>query len=86
MSELVRFNEAVKGNETMQHEIKALGNDLDKIIAYAKAKGFAFEAEDVTKLTKEDQVLSDEDLDTVAGGTVVATGIANALGTVVFIF
>jgi len=86
MSELVRFNEAVKSSELMQNDIKAMGNDLDKIIAYAKANGFSFEVEDVTKLSKEDQVLSDEDLDTVAGGTVVATGIANALGTAVFIF
>jgi predicted ribosomally synthesized peptide with nif11-like leader len=86
MSELVRFNEAVKSSESMQNDIKAMGNDLDKIIAYAKANGFSFEVEDVTKLSKEDQVLSDEDLDTVAGGTVVATGIANALGTAVFIF
>jgi len=86
MSELVRFNEAVKSSELMQNDIKAMGNDLDKIIAYAKANGFSFEVEDVTKLSKEDQVLSDEDLDTVAGGTVVVTEITTAISMVVFIF
>jgi len=86
MSELVRFNEDVKNNESMQSDIKAMGNDLSKIVAYAKEKGYAFEAEDVSKLMNEDKVLSDEDLDTVAGGTVVATGLVDGIGSALFVF
>jgi len=34
----------------------------------------------------EDKVLSDEDLDTVAGGTVVATGLVDGIGSALFVF
>ncbi|MBS7525355.1 Nif11-like leader peptide family RiPP precursor [Fusibacter paucivorans] len=72
-----RFQEAVKASEAMQSEVKALGNDVTKIIAYANAKGFDFTYEDVKSLIVGDSELSEEDLDTVSGGS--ATIIAGAV-------
>jgi len=71
-TEITRFNNDVKASTAMQEEIKALG--VYEVIAYAKAKGYQFSEEDVTKAVndaKTDQNLSDESLDNVAGGTMV---------------
>ena len=87
-TEITRFNNDVKASTAMQEEIKALG--VYEVIAYAKAKGYQFSEEDVTKAVndaKTDQNLSDESLDNVAGGTiavVIATisGGGQALATI----
>jgi len=65
--EIQRFNAAVKSDSAMQAEVTAIGNDLDKLVAYANSKGYSFSEEDVKEVAGR-QDLTDEDLDEVAGG------------------
>ncbi|MDI9494142.1 MAG: Nif11-like leader peptide family RiPP precursor [Bacillota bacterium] len=65
MSQIERFNKDLSTNKEMLEEVKALGNDLDKIVAYANSKGYNFTVEDIKAKQGE---LSEQDLDKVAGG------------------
>ncbi len=65
MSQIERFNKDLSTNKEMLEEVKALGNDLDKIVAYANSKGYNFTVEDIKA---EQGELSEQDLDKVAGG------------------
>lgn len=68
MKEIERFNEAVVANKEMLEEIKAIGHDLNKMVAYANSKGFKFTIEDLEVKNKNSDELSEEELDEVVGG------------------
>jgi predicted ribosomally synthesized peptide with nif11-like leader len=65
MSQIERFNQDLSTNKKMLEEVKALGNDLDKIVAYANSKGYNFTVADIKAKQGE---LSEQELDKVAGG------------------
>lgn len=65
MSQIEKFNKDLSTNKEMLEAVKALGNDLDKIVAYANSKGYNFTVADVKAKQGE---LSDQELDKVAGG------------------
>lgn len=68
MSEVKRFNEDLGKNKGMLEEVKNIGNDVAKIVAYANSKGYNFTVADVEAGAKQGE-LSDEQLGKVAGGT-----------------
>ncbi len=67
MEEIKRFNEDVKSSSEMQEKVKAIGNDLEKVVNYANSHGYAFTLDDIQQLGQNNG-LTDEDLDKVAGG------------------
>ena len=60
-----KFNKDLLENKDMQAELKTMGNDVPKIVAYANSKGYSFTVAEVEAKKGE---LSDEQLDKVAGG------------------
>ncbi|MDD3170130.1 MAG: Nif11-like leader peptide family RiPP precursor [Eubacteriales bacterium] len=68
MEELVRFNSDVAKSQEMQEEIKAIDQDLSKIVEYANKKGYQFSLTDVENAMKNNAKLSEEQLDHAAGG------------------
>ncbi len=60
-----KFNKDLLENKDMQAELKTMGNDVSKIVAYANTKGYNFTVADVEAKKGE---LSEEQLDKVAGG------------------
>lgn len=79
MEAIKKFNEAVLGNPEMLEAIKAIGNDVEKIVAYANDKGYKFTIEDLEKQNVENSELSEEQLDEVVGGlSCVVTGVVAA--------
>ena len=65
--QLKAFLEKVKGDTSLQEKLKAAG-DADAVVAIAKAAGFVISADDLKKAQAEVQILSDEELEGVAGG------------------
>jgi predicted ribosomally synthesized peptide with nif11-like leader len=66
--QLKAFLEKVKGDTSLQEKLKA-ANDADAVVAIAKAAGFLISVDDL----KKDQKLSEEELEGVAGGTVIVS-------------
>ena len=75
MSEIKRFNKDLSENKGMLEEVRKIGNDVPKIVAYANSKGYTFTVADVEASAKKGE-LSEEQLDKVAGGTLLLTGVA----------
>lgn len=71
VSEISRFNEAVKNSKELQDEVKCVGTDLDKIVGIANQKGFDFTVSELEELSKNKEI-SEADLGGVAGGLLVA--------------
>jgi len=65
--QLKAFLEAVKADARLQEKLKAAG-DADAVVAIAKAEGFVISAEELKKSQAE---ISEEELEGVAGGTVI---------------
>ena len=79
--QLKAFLEKVKADTSLQEKLKA-ASDADAVVAIAKEEGFSISADDLTKAQSE---LSDEELEGVAGGTVLVASTfvdATILGTV----
>lgn len=66
--QLKAFLEAVKADESLQERLKETG-DTESIIEIAKAEGFVISAEE---LKRAQAVISDKDLEGIAGGIVGA--------------
>ena len=64
--QLKAFLEKVKGDTSLQEQLKAAG-DADAVVTIAKAAGFVISADDLKKAQAE---VSDEELEGVAGGLV----------------
>lgn len=75
MSEIKRFNKDLSENTGMLEEVKKIGNDVPKIVAYANSKGYTFTVADVEANAKKGE-LSEEQLDKVAGGLVIFALVA----------
>ena len=71
--QLKAFLEKVKGDTSLQEQLKAAG-DADAVVAIAKAAGFVVTADEIKSAQSASQELSDEDLEGVAGGAL--TGFA----------
>ena len=75
--QLKAFLEKVKGDTSLQEKLKAAA-DANAVIAIAKEAGFSISADDLTKAQFE---LSDEELEDVAGGTII-TAIPFIIGEI----
>ena len=65
--QLIAFLEAVKVDVGLQEKLNA-ANDADAVVTIAKAAGFAISFEELKRARAE---LSEEELEGVAGGTVL---------------
>ena len=65
--QLKAFLEKVKGDTSLQEKLKAAA-DADAVAAIAKEAGFSISVDDLTKAQSE---LSDQELESVAGGTLI---------------
>ena len=65
--QLKAFLEKVQGDTSLQEKLKAAA-DTNAVAAIAKEAGFSISADDLTKAQSE---LSDEELEDVAGGTLI---------------
>ena len=63
--QLKAFLEKVKADTSLQEKLKAAG-DANAVAAIAKEAGFSISVDDLTKAQSE---LSDQELESVAGGT-----------------
>ena len=63
--QLKAFLEKVKADTSLQDKLKSI-TDADAVVAIAKEAGFNVSAEDLTKAQSE---VSDEELESAAGGT-----------------
>ena len=70
--QLKAFLEKVKGDTNLQEKLKS-ASDADGVVAIAKAAGFMISAEELKKAQSE---ISEEELESVAGGGMVC--IANS--------
>ena len=76
--QLKAFQEAVKADVGLQERLKAAG-DADAVVAIAKAAGFLISAEELQRAQAEvSEEISEEELESVAGGTFVVTPYAIA--------
>ena len=66
--QLKAFLEKVQGDTSLQEKLKAAA-DANAVAAIAKEAGFSISADDLTKAQSE---ISEEELEGVAGGTIVS--------------
>jgi len=74
--QVLAFTEHIKSTPALRDELTALGNDVEGVVALGAQEGFTFSAADVgavlqSKTAGTDQPLSDQELEQVAGGTLV---------------
>ena len=75
--DLTKFLEAVEQDSSLQEKLRAKGADP---VAIAKEAGFSItQAELIRAHAAHVQTLSDEELEDVAGGTVVMTAIGGVI-------
>ncbi|PKM76288.1 MAG: hypothetical protein CVU90_13195 [Firmicutes bacterium HGW-Firmicutes-15] len=77
--EITRFNKDISENMEMLEALKNIGNDVQKIVAYANSKGYDFTVADVEASVQKGE-LSEEQLDKVAGGVVLGEAKAVLVG------
>ena len=85
-SDVSAFFEKVNSDPALKAKAKAIGtSDWPKVEAFAKELGFSFTAKDMndhfSKQLGDSNDLNEDDLSSVAGGTVSATALA-AVGAV----
>ena len=73
--QLKAFIDKVQGDTSLQEKLKAAA-DADAVTAIAKEAGFSISADD---LTKDENELSDGELEGVAGGTMKPPYLPNRL-------
>ena len=76
--QLKAFLEAVKADAALQEKLKA-AKDVDAVVEIAKAAGFVISAEELKKSQAE---ISEEELEGVAGGTIILATIPFLEGVV----
>jgi predicted ribosomally synthesized peptide with nif11-like leader len=72
-TEITRFNKDLLENTEMLEEVRKIGNDMEKIVAYANSKGYELTVADIEASAQKVGELSDEQLDKVAGGAVLGS-------------
>ncbi len=85
-SDVSAFFDKINSDPALKAKAKAIGtSDFSKVSAFAKELGFAFTAKDMhdhfSKQLGDSNDLNEDDLSSVAGGTVSATALA-AVGAV----
>ena len=65
--QLNAFLEKVKGDTSLQEKLNGTA-DADAVVELAKEAGFAISAEDIQSMQSATAELSDEELETAAGG------------------
>ena len=75
--QLKAFLEKVQSDTSLQEQLKAAANS-DAVLAIAKEAGFSISAEDINKAQSE---ISDEELESVAGGYCIWSIFTKYLGT-----
>ena len=82
--QFMEFSMLAETDEEVAKQITAASKNPQELIAYGKEKGFVFDTDDMKevakKLMEQEEELSDDELEAVAGGATVA--IAFALGIV----
>ena len=74
IEEVKRFSQAVQASPELQEEIKKIGPDLPALAAFAAQKGYTFSVDDVQQCAAQAKgQLTEEQLDSVAGGDMVWT-------------
>ncbi|MCJ2045952.1 Nif11-like leader peptide family RiPP precursor [Methylobacterium sp. J-078] len=69
ISELDRFSTDLKADTALQEQFAGSGKDLGALVEAAQAKGYDFTVDDVqARIAEHDSQLSEEELNTVAGG------------------
>ena len=80
------FIEKIGRDEALAEKVKDAGVDVSEIIALGKENGFEFTAENLKtvheEMNKSGAELSDEDLEKVAGGFVMATVVVASAAAV----
>ena len=69
--QLKAFLEKVKADTSLQEQLKA-ASDADAVVSLAKEEGFSISADDLKNAQSE---LSEEELESVAGGNYTDTGL-----------
>jgi len=78
-SEITRLQNDAKSNADLQKALVDTGNDLDKIVAVAKAHGYNFTKADLEAAIAEGGAkgeVSKDDLNNVSGGLVASLAIS----------
>ena len=75
--QLKAFLEKVKDDSSLQEKLKAAA-DANAVAAIAKEAGFSISADDLTKAQSE---LSEDDLESVAGGVIPITWLFRSKST-----
>ena len=65
--QLKAFLEKVKSDTELQEKLKAAA-DIDAVLSIAKEAGFAIASEDIQSMQPQSGEVSDEDLESAAGG------------------
>lgn len=72
--ELQRFLGEVRKHPSLLEELKGLGHDADAALRWLEARSFGVTRQEIAELLAQDQELSDDDLEEVAGGDAAWTG------------
>ena len=82
VEDLKKYGQMCLEDEALKAKAKTLGLDIDKHIAHGKELGLEFGAEDLKALGEEtgfsEDELTEEQLEMVAGGVALATGVVLA--------
>ena len=70
-SEIERFACDIAVNSALLRELKRVGTDRAKVVAFANSKGYAFSLEDVNQMAAAGQ-LTDEQVESVVGSAINA--------------
>ena len=85
--QFVEFSKLADTDEEVAKRITEASKNPQELIAYGKEKGFVFDMDDMKevakKLMEQEEELSDEELEAVAGGVTVAVGVALGITAVI---
>ena len=79
ISEMERFAKDLQNDEAILEEVRDVGTDNQAVVRFANAKGYDFTLEEVEAIVAKSGELSDEQLESVAGGSygVFLSGLAD---------
>jgi len=85
--QFMEFSKLADSNPEVAKRVTELSGNPQELIAYGKEKGFIFDAKDMEevakKLMEQDEELSDDELESAAGGIVVVLGSLAVCGLLV---
>ena len=85
--QFMEFSKLAETEPEVEKRITEASKSPQELIAYGKEKGFVFDTDDMKevakKLMEQEDELSDEELEAVAGGVTVAVGVALGITAVI---